>query len=202
MFGTIFLGFRDHALLEPAPGPATAAENPKLGDAPVTLSGGIFGYDSGGGWINIFDSRSFPRCVVLTRCRPQQRYANGFLSSDTAPIGPTVSFIGLDMTQIIDAALGNGRCGFIELRDGWFGSLMWHREEHADIEHARIELRLADCGLEFSYYAASTKPRENPDHPRSVSGKFTIPWEILILRYPRLGCHNPRAKMHRSRASQ
>lgn len=199
MFGTRLDG---RELLEHAQSglilPMADDENPSLANAPIALSGEIFGYDTGGDLIGIYESHHASPCIALTRCRLRKRHANGFLSVDQNPVWPRLWFYGFDMTRLIDVVRGHGKSASIELRDGWYGFIEWHREEGSvSIEHARIDLRLADRGFEFSY-SAGGKPPENPRLPRLISGKFTIPWEILILRYPRLGRYNPRAKMLQS----
>ena len=70
------------------------------------------------------------------------------------------------------------------------------REEGVSFDHLRLKARLVDCGLELSYEATGAIAPTSLDLPGMLAAKFTIPWEVLILRYPVLGRLNPRANKH------
>jgi len=195
MFGTPFPDLQRGVSSDAAPVRLTSTAGLRLIDAPVSLGGRTFGYAKNDVWIGIFESESPAPSLVLDRYGQQQRYANGFLADDYNPIWPRLWLAGWNLSQMIELLLGGGRGARIELRDGYFGHWEeWH-EEMQSIELAQIEIRLIDCGLEISYDVTL----EGNEKPEDARGKFTLPWELLLLRYPRVGHLNPRASKHRSR---
>ena len=189
MFGTYFSGLQEAELLD-AP-PTVAAVSPRLADAPVALTGEIYGYGSDGRWISIFDGDTG---IALDRHRsPPRRYTNGFLAYAADQQWPRLWLRGLDMTELV--ATTDGETTRLELQGG---SLQWS-DEMSTIDHARIDYRLTDCGLELSYHAEGPATQGQADQRERISGRLTIPWEILILRYPGLGGGNPRAAKHHMR---
>ena len=190
MFGTHFIGFPEDELSDMPPTMATASL--RLADAPVGLTGEIYGYGSDGRWIRIFDSDS-DSGIALDRHRPPRRYANGFLAHPGDPQWPRIWLSRLDMTKL--EATTEGETTRLELQGG---SLQWS-DEMSTIDHARIDYRLTDCGLELSYHAEGPVPQGQADQRERIFGQLTIPWEILILRYPGLAGANPGAAKHRTR---
>jgi hypothetical protein len=165
---------------------ATKAANPRLSDAPVGINGEIFGYGTDGSWVSIFEGRDIPKMLALDRYRPQKRFSNGFVSVDRVANGPRLWIAALGMTQIVEALLGNSRKGSVELKDGHVGFVQGDHQSAnpmISIGAASIDLLLTPSGLEFSYNFSGLKSQANQG---PWSGSFVIPWEIVILRYPRL----------------
>jgi hypothetical protein len=184
VFGASTYGLSESAFSEAGPATATAAAGPSLGDAPISLLAEIFGYTSDGDWIQISDGGAG---LALARRGPQTRCANGFLLPNSDTIWPRL-WLGVSMDQIIAMVPDDGTSAFKEFRGA---NLQWFAESES-LEYVRLEVRLVDSGLSISYCATSARSLPGP-----ISNAFTIPWAILILRYPDLGRLNPRAKKHR-----
>jgi hypothetical protein len=197
MFGALLPELSD---AEPSDAPAPRAIpslSPKLADAPVSRSGSIFGYGRNGAWIGLYEGDDLCT-LMLDPVEPPRRSVDGFLVEDAHHFSPRLWFCGWDVDRLIEVLWGNGESACIEFHDGYFGSLNWPGPgPNTSIAQGRIELRLIDRGLEFSYHVTvdiDDDEETGAAHQEVRSDVVTIPWEILILRYPRIGCLNPRAK--------
>lgn len=165
---------------------ASALNDVRLSDAPVGFNNTVFGVDRRGQWVRFYEtskqseqgrfaSMSFEQPVCA------KRYESGLMESGDYS-WPRVTFRGLDLGLVRASMIGTTRFSLL-LPKGFSGQLYWggpdgHRNEKP--MEARLSFELTMRGLEIGYEALfDPSPREG-----ALVGELTLPWEVLILRYP------------------
>ncbi len=145
-----------------------------INNAPVgTFTERVFG---DGRWFSFFEATSLSYLVIVPESTPSRTTA-GFLGLGSHSLGPSVSIHGLTMDAIWFATrnsptvkrLDEGECvGTLTGggSDGWI-------EKITSVE---TEISLNETGLHFAIDIRA---------PRTSLMKFYLPWELLILRYPK-----------------
>ena len=163
----------DSAISPTSPVGALVGPRPKLSETPISLAGQILAQTAGNGWLAISDEGS---ALSLVPCHDLSRGRNGFVVSCASQAYPRI-WLGIALDQIISMTPLEGKSVSKEVSQYCIKGYA----DGANMEQGQIQARLVDCGLELS---------------NSLTGKFTISWEILILRYPKIGRLNPRAKKY------
>lgn len=126
-------------------------------------------------WVNFHERDHENRGISITEHGPPTRTAEGFLNDSRDYRWPRVSLYGIDL-GLISSQMIRSRAYRMIFSNGHFGALTYHREEPSEeITEAEIEVKLTQKGLELFYQLRG---------PAIKPGQFTLPWELLILRYP------------------
>lgn len=173
-------GSMSTTLYDDAPGEAplrttrTTAASMRLAATPVGADGGLFARTDDGRLVSVIYFLS-----TFTFCAPfrETRSSTGFVEGREDPV--RVSLRGVDLERVRDL-LTMSRHAVVELVSDDVGSVQYTRDNSdgpgdRDVAvQARLAFDLRDDGLRLEYLV---RPRENV----SLSGAFTLPWEILIL---------------------
>lgn len=167
-----------------------------LATAPIDTLGRMFAVSASGQWTS-FETESGR--ISLTPHHAKKRLANGFLLCDTRNKVPSVSLTAVGIDSLL-RPLWRERAVTLELRDGTFGFLIQDRAFHETfsqpaprqmIEHVLLKLSVDIKGLQFSYrvYVTDLDVSQREYEPGWLQDTLTIPWEIVILRFPELLWH-------------
>lgn len=129
-----------------------------------------------GRWFSFHESTSLSY-LSITEQTPPSRTASGFIASDSRAKLPSISIYGLTMDAICFATRNSST--ICRLDEGeCVGTLDYPSSDgHWDkIKSVKTEISLKDTGLHFSI---------SINLPKRQSINFYLPWELLILRYPK-----------------
>lgn len=169
-------------------------ENATIGPLDYVFARGVEG-----GWFGLTESRSSQATqLTLSRHSELQRWPCGLIPY-TSTRHPYVHLNGFGM-DVIATLLANDRGAEIDLNRGVFGDVYHPMANRGDYEagqyfgpftfsQVRIKLYLGPAGLDFSYKAYCENGRHRGAYDGWFEGRFLLPWEALIIRYPRLLRH-------------
>lgn len=168
-----------------------------LASAPINTSGEIFGTMGNGRWVSVGTDHD---SLLITPHYSKKRSVNGFLLCDTGHNTPSIALRGIAMTTLLRGLWRASRhTATLEWRNGTFGFLIQDRGFHERyektprqfIQHVVIECRVGMKGLELAYrlYIADLDVSQSDYKAAWLEDMLTIPWEVVILRYPELLWH-------------
>ncbi len=129
-----------------------------------------------GRWFSFYESSNSGYLSITERSAPS-RTMSGFLASDGRSIQPSINIHGLTMDAICFAI--NNSSSIRRLDEGeCVGALHYSGSDGSisNIKSVGTNISLTENGLEFCIEV--NVPKRNP-----IS--FYLPWELLILRYPK-----------------
>ena len=176
---------------------STTLTSLKLASAPINTMGEIFGVMSNGQWVSIGTDRD---SLLITPHYPKRRLANGFLLCDTGHKTPSISLRGIALTTLLRGLWRELKhIVTFEWKNGTFGSLIQNRGFHESykkapqqlIQHVVLDCRVTMKGLELAYrlYITDLDVTQSDYKAGWLEDMLTIPWEIVVLRYPDLLWH-------------
>lgn len=129
-----------------------------------------------GRWFNFYEAKGLSY-LSITECSQPSRTAAGFLASDNHPHWPRIHINGLTMDSIWFATKNSPTVRLSAEGDSvgsldYPGSGGWTDK----ITSVETEIMLNESGLHFAVEVRS---------PKSQSVCFRLPWELLVLRYPK-----------------
>jgi hypothetical protein len=168
-----------------------------LATAPINTMGQVFGIMRKGQWATLETENGR---ILITPHYAKKRLANGFLLCDTGHKPPSVSLSQLAIDTLLRPLWREPkRLVSLEMKDGTFGSLIQDRAFHEMyqpvplqmIRNALLELRVDIKGLQLSYrlYVTDLDVSQKDYKADWLEDRLTIPWEIVILRFPELLWH-------------
>ena len=129
-----------------------------------------------GRWFNFYEAKGLSY-LSITECSQPSRTASGFLTFDNPPRWPRITINGLTMDSIW-FAVKNSPTIRLSAEGDAVGSLEYPGSGGwiDKITAVDTEITLNDSGLHFAVEVRSPKIR---------SVCFRLPWELLVLRYPK-----------------
>lgn len=173
----------------------------RLEDAPIGRDGRLYAYTPAGGLVSLYDGG--PGVIALSPTVRLKRGPSGFVADYGHHVWPRIWLHAFDINAVVDAIRSTSKLT-MELNDGYFGDLQQHhgfyecyeKTPNQWIQRARLQFGLDLSGLSLSYdlFVQDLEPSlRGPHSPGWLQGRFTLPWELLIIRFPVLT--NDRAKI-------
>lgn len=169
---------------EPTRSPRTHLGALRLEHAPIgVFLHTIYGVSDEGYWEAFFASEN---TILFHGGGFPKRRLDG-LMADWGNIWPRYWFWGVDM-ETVEKLTKSSPSVTITLSDGWFGEVEFSggpEPTKARMVKGELSFEVTLDGLVVSYRALFSDPyRVKPPEPEWHGGKLTLPWEVLILRYP------------------
>jgi len=156
-----------------------------LETTPIAFHDQLYGITDDGQLVSFYEAFGKFRYLSIDAPGPDVRLANGFVEMSNR--FPRIRFTGIDL-DVVSKAMWRKLRFEVELTDGEAGEVQYsagapdYHPEIRTVTRASLEFELTDSGLVFNY---SVKP----EGAALLSGKITIPWEVLIVRSPLFGNH-------------
>lgn len=163
-----------------APLSRSTVDKMSLKSTPLGTNGTYYGVTEDGRSVEIYEGGSALRnTFVIHDPRPARRTSSGFLANDT--VFPRIWFEGVDLDSAARSLRPgrnftiaiSGNAGTVDYTGGGSDG----PGESKNLRESRCEFELTHDGLVMTYEA-------QPEDAEALRGRFTLPWELLILRSP------------------